>query len=136
MTIDKNELADLAAELRDAYFSHDAHLPFDEQQSMTVFDLRGFDTRLAIALGIETPDDYAQRKAEEEDLAMPVSPLDPYSVGRKLVSMLGAGWTWTVADSGTSSLASVLGTEVGFIENHLIGPVALRIAALDALAAQ
>lgn len=100
------------------------------------FDLHGFDTRLAEAFEFETPNDYAQRKAEAEGLAMPVSPLDDYSVGRKLVSMLGSGWTWTVADSGTSSLASVLGTEVGFIENHQIGPVALRIAALDALAAQ
>ena len=35
MKLDKDELASFAAELGDAYFSHDSHLPFDEQKALT-----------------------------------------------------------------------------------------------------
>lgn len=133
MTLDKDELANFAAELREAYVSHDSHLPFDEQQSFSDFDLHGFDWRLAIALGVETPADYAQRKAEEDLLAVPVSPLDDYSMGRKLVKMLGPEWTWQMNDNGIEATAMVLCEDNSFFATHRNGPIALRIAALSAM---
>ena len=133
MKTKKNNVSAFTAELREAYFSDDGDMPFDEQKAVTDFDLRDLDFRLASVLGIETPDDYAQRKAEEEDLALPVSPLDDYSMGRKLVAMLGSDWTWQINDTGIEATAMVLCEDNSFFATHKNGPVALRIAALSAM---
>jgi hypothetical protein len=98
------------------------------------FDLHGFDTDLATALGVETPDNYAQRKAEDEGLAIPLGPLDQYSMGRKLVSLLGPDWTWSLTDTGGVAQAQVWNTKTGTrFEADGTGPVSLRSAALIAL---
>lgn len=107
------------------------------------FDIHDFDTRLAVALGIETPDAYAQRKAEEEGPGHPVKQPDGYSLGRKLVAMLGdkdgSTWTWSAIDNFDHGVAAVWreGDEANKVEVTTNVPeMALRAAALDALAAQ
>lgn len=134
--IGKDKLAIFAEELAQAYFSEDGDQPFDKQLAMVDFDLHGFDERLCEALGIETPDQYAQRKAEEEGLVMPLAQIEPFSLGRKLVSMLGDGWTWHVAMEGLTSTAEVWceGKEPFTATGQ--GHVALRKAALAALISQ
>lgn len=136
--IGKDKLAIFADELAQAYFSEDGDQPFDKQLAMVDFDLHGFDARLCSAMGIESPDQYAQRKAEEEGLAMPVAQIDPFSLGRKLVALLGYGWTWRATMEGLDSTTEV------WCENKKMQPfaangqghVALRKAALAALISQ
>ena len=132
----KADLAPYISELEaavSAALGAGVELSFDDRSNNTPFDLHGFDTRLALTLGIETPDDYAQRKAEQEGLAMPVAPVDEHSFARKLVSLLGKGWEWSVSSDSNHATVFRLGAKPAKFTIKGDGPVALRFAALFAL---
>lgn len=108
---------------------------FDED--WTPFDLTGFDNRTAALLGIETPAEYAQRKAEEAGLAAAVGPVDGHSFARKLVALLGPDWTWSASDDGAFGTALVWlisKPDVRVSARGQNSEFALRQAALTALA--
>lgn len=70
------------------------------------FDKHGNLEKLARFLKIETPDEYAKRKSDE-DGSPDVFRVDDYSFARKMVAILGDGWLWSVVDEHSKGKAVV-----------------------------